>query len=108
MSLICRELSGPLMSEPLVSLYKSPVSGCAFLTYFNPESASSAQSALHEKRTLPGVSSQCSGVNKNTTGRITSENLSHNEPWNTSPAQRDEPTSSLDLLEQNTAVFVKY
>ncbi|XP_061380461.1 CUGBP Elav-like family member 4 [Danaus plexippus] len=30
--------------------------GCAFLTYFNPESASSAQTALHEKRTLPGVS----------------------------------------------------
>ncbi|CAH2107958.1 unnamed protein product [Euphydryas editha] len=29
-------------------------SGCAFLTYFNPESASNAQSALHEKRTLPG------------------------------------------------------
>ncbi|XP_049696260.1 CUGBP Elav-like family member 3-B isoform X2 [Helicoverpa armigera] len=29
--------------------------GCAFLTYFNPESASSAQSALHEKRTLPGM-----------------------------------------------------
>ncbi|KAJ0175552.1 hypothetical protein K1T71_008711 [Dendrolimus kikuchii] len=29
--------------------------GCAFLTYFNPESASSAQTALHEKRTLPGV-----------------------------------------------------
>ncbi|XP_047985064.1 CUGBP Elav-like family member 4 [Leguminivora glycinivorella] len=29
--------------------------GCAFLTYFNPESASSAQSALHEKRTLPGI-----------------------------------------------------
>ncbi|XP_013142411.1 PREDICTED: CUGBP Elav-like family member 5 [Papilio polytes] len=28
--------------------------GCAFLTYFNPESASSAQTALHEKRTLPG------------------------------------------------------
>ncbi|XP_061704147.1 CUGBP Elav-like family member 4 isoform X2 [Cydia pomonella] len=106
MSLICRELSGPLMSEPLVSLYKSPVSGCAFLTYFNPESASSAQSALHEKRTLPGVSSQCS-VNKNKTGRTTSANPSHNEPWNTSPAQRDEPTSSLDLLEQNT-VFVKY
>nr|XP_037870285.1 CUGBP Elav-like family member 3 isoform X4 [Bombyx mori] len=29
--------------------------GCAFLTYFNPESASNAQSALHEKRTLPGM-----------------------------------------------------
>lgn len=31
-------------------------SGCAFLTYFNPESAATAQSALHEKQTLPGVS----------------------------------------------------
>ncbi|XP_072938530.1 CUGBP Elav-like family member 3-B [Epargyreus clarus] len=29
--------------------------GCAFLTYFNPESASNAQNALHEKRTLPGM-----------------------------------------------------
>ncbi|XP_048480310.1 CUGBP Elav-like family member 3-B isoform X3 [Plutella xylostella] len=29
--------------------------GCAFLTYFSPESASSAQTALHEKRTLPGM-----------------------------------------------------
>ncbi|XP_063535408.1 uncharacterized protein LOC134745320 isoform X2 [Cydia strobilella] len=93
---------------PALLMLGEGYSRCAFLTYFNPESASSAQSALHEKRTLPGVSSQCSGVNKNTTGRITSENLSHNEPWNTSPAQRDEPTSSLDLLEQNTAVFVKY
>ncbi|KAJ8961382.1 hypothetical protein NQ318_014626 [Aromia moschata] len=28
---------------------------CAFLTYFNPESALNAQNALHEKHTLPGV-----------------------------------------------------
>ncbi|XP_061704148.1 CUGBP Elav-like family member 4 isoform X3 [Cydia pomonella] len=91
---------------PALLMLGEGFSRCAFLTYFNPESASSAQSALHEKRTLPGVSSQCS-VNKNKTGRTTSANPSHNEPWNTSPAQRDEPTSSLDLLEQNT-VFVKY
>lgn len=32
------------------------VVGCAFLTYFNPESAATAQSVLHEKQTLPGVS----------------------------------------------------
>ncbi|XP_055325256.1 CUGBP Elav-like family member 4 isoform X4 [Sitodiplosis mosellana] len=29
--------------------------GCAFLTYFNPESAATAQSVLHEKQTLPGM-----------------------------------------------------
>lgn len=34
------------------------IAGCAFLTYFNPESALNAQNALHEKHTLPGVSSQ--------------------------------------------------
>ncbi|XP_055325258.1 CUGBP Elav-like family member 4 isoform X6 [Sitodiplosis mosellana] len=28
---------------------------CAFLTYFNPESAATAQSVLHEKQTLPGM-----------------------------------------------------
>ncbi|XP_053976574.1 CUGBP Elav-like family member 5 [Hylaeus anthracinus] len=31
--------------------------GCAFLTYYSRDSAISAQNALHEKRTLPGVSS---------------------------------------------------
>lgn len=31
-------------------------SGCAFLTYFSRDSAALAQHALHEKRTLPGVS----------------------------------------------------
>lgn len=31
-------------------------SGCAFLTYYSRDSAISAQNALHEKRTLPGVS----------------------------------------------------
>lgn len=30
--------------------------GCAFLTYYSRDSAISAQNALHEKRTLPGVS----------------------------------------------------
>lgn len=33
------------------------ITGCAFLTYFSPESALNAQNALHEKHTLPGVSS---------------------------------------------------
>lgn len=34
------------------------MAGCGFLTYFatNPESAATAQSVLHEKQTLPGVS----------------------------------------------------
>lgn len=32
------------------------ITGCAFLTYFSPESALNAQNALHEKHTLPGVS----------------------------------------------------
>ncbi|CAK9795965.1 CUGBP Elav-like family member 6 [Anthophora plagiata] len=30
-------------------------SGCAFLTYYSRDSAISAQNALHEKRTLPGL-----------------------------------------------------
>lgn len=40
----------------LIGKWARSLVGCAFLTYFNPESAATAQSVLHEKQTLPGVS----------------------------------------------------
>lgn len=47
-------------------LFFFTVAGCAFLTYYSRDSAISAQNALHEKRTLPGVSVynvlHCGGV----------------------------------------------
>ncbi|XP_044756298.1 CUGBP Elav-like family member 4 isoform X1 [Coccinella septempunctata] len=36
-------------------LFDIKLTCCAFLTYFNPESARNAQNALHEKHTLPGM-----------------------------------------------------
>lgn len=46
-----------LVKMQMISIGKSNnIIGCAFLTYFNPESAATAQSVLHEKQTLPGVS----------------------------------------------------
>lgn len=38
------------------SSFSFSFAGCAFLTYYSRDSAISAQNALHEKRTLPGVS----------------------------------------------------
>ncbi|XP_037045123.1 CUGBP Elav-like family member 4 isoform X14 [Bradysia coprophila] len=39
----------------MLAFHNEQISSCAFLTYFNPESAATAQSALHEKQALPGV-----------------------------------------------------
>lgn len=41
-----------------IQLMENTIVGCAFLTYFNPESAATAAELLHEKQTLPGVSKQ--------------------------------------------------
>jgi hypothetical protein len=51
---ICLLLASTCMKRAVV------IAGCAFLTYFSPESALNAQNALHEKHTLPGVSYPCS------------------------------------------------
>lgn len=55
--------SGGLICPEITALFFFTfVTGCAFLTYYSRDSAISAQNALHEKRTLPGVSVYCSSL----------------------------------------------
>lgn len=54
--MLCRNTAAVNLRERQSFRFFFLLSGCAFLTYYSRDSAISAQNALHEKRTLPGVS----------------------------------------------------